>query len=211
MSAPVKDMTRGNPAKLIVLFALPLMVGNVFQQLYTMTDAIIVGQFAGVQALGAVGSTDWLSWLVFGLTSGVMQGCSIPVAQRFGAGDLRGLRRCVSTLLVLAAVLAVGFTVLGLIFAGPLLRLIGTQQVVFRQAKTYLSILYGGIFITAAYNLFAALLRALGILGADAGHARRFRRKYRPGPAVRHGLPLGCGRSRRRHRHRPREPRPLSA
>ena len=162
MSAPVKDMTRGNPAKLIVLFALPLMVGNVFQQLYTMTDAIIVGQFAGVQALGAVGSTDWLSWLVFGLISGVMQGFSIPVAQRFGAGDLRGLRRCVSTLLVLAAVLAVGFTVLGLIFAGPLLRLIGTQQVVFRQAKTYLSILYGGIFITAAYNLFAALLRALG-------------------------------------------------
>ena len=122
-------MTRGNPAKLIVLFALPLMVGNVFQQLYTMTDAIIVGQFAGVQALGAVGSTDWLSWLVFGLISGVMQGFSIPVAQRFGAGDLRGLRRCVSTLLVLAAVLAVGFTVLGLIFAGPLLRLIGTQQV----------------------------------------------------------------------------------
>ena len=84
------------------------------------------------------------------------------MAQRFGAGDLRGLRRCVSTLLVLAAVLAVGFTVLGLIFAGPLLRLIGTQQVVFRQAETYLSILYGGIFITAAYNLFAALLRALG-------------------------------------------------
>ncbi len=162
MSKNVKDMTHGSPARLIVTFALPLMLGNIFQQLYTMTDAAIVGQFAGTDALGALGSADWLCWLVFGVIGGFMQGFSILVAQRFGGGDMRLMRRSVSTLVILAGIVAVVFTAAGLILTVPLLRLMGTLDRVFDLAAAYLHILYGGICVTAAYNLLSSLLRALG-------------------------------------------------
>ena len=162
MSKNVKDMTHGSPARLIVTFALPLMLGNIFQQLYTMTDAAIVGQFAGTDALGALGSADWLCWLVFGVIGGFMQGFSILVAQRFGGGDMRLMRRGVSTLVILAGIVAVVFTAAGLILTVPLLRLMGTLDRVFDLAAAYLHILYGGICVTAAYNLLSSLLRALG-------------------------------------------------
>ena len=162
MSKNIKDMTHGSPARLIVTFALPLMLGNIFQQLYTMTDAAIVGQFAGTDALGALGSADWLCWLVFGVIGGFMQGFSILVAQRFGGGDMRLMRRSVSTLVILAGIVAVVFTAAGLILTVPLLRLMGTLDRVFDLAAAYLHILYGGICVTAAYNLLSSLLRALG-------------------------------------------------
>ena len=158
----VSDMTTGSPVKLLIKFSLPLMLGNIFQQMYTMTDAAIVGQFAGAQALGAVGSADWLCWLVFGVIGGFMQGFSILIAQRFGANDIKGMRRALSTILVLAAGVVILFTTFGLIFTGPLLRLMGTREELFRQASGYLYILYGGIIVTAVYNLLASLLRALG-------------------------------------------------
>ena len=162
MSKNVKDMTVGSPIKLITLFALPLMLGNIFQQMYTMADAAIVGQFAGVTALGALGSTDWLSWLVFGVISGFMQGFSILVAQRFGAGNLHSMRRAVATIVLMSAAIAVVFTTAGLLAVGPMLRLINTQEQFFEMAQQYLTILYSGIAVTAAYNLLASLLRALG-------------------------------------------------
>ena len=162
MSKNIKDMTHGSPARLIVTFALPLMLGNIFQQLYTMTDAAIVGPFAGTDALGALGSADWLCWLVFGVIGGFMQGFSILVAQRFGGGDMRLMRRSVSTLVILAGIVAVVFTAAGLILTVPLLRLMGTLDRVFDLAAAYLHILYGGICVTAAYNLLSSLLRALG-------------------------------------------------
>lgn len=162
MSKNVSDMTVGSPVKLLIKFSLPLMVGNIFQQMYTMTDAAIVGQFAGAQALGAVGSADWLCWLVFGVIGGFMQGFSILIAQRFGANDIKGMRRALSTILVLSAGVVVLFTAFGLAFTGPLLRLMGTREELFKEASGYLYILYGGIIVTAAYNLLASLLRALG-------------------------------------------------
>ena len=162
MRKNVSDMTAGSPSKLIITFAMPLMLGNIFQQLYTMTDAAIVGQFAGSNALGALGSADWLCWLVFGVISGFMQGFSILVSQRFGAGDIKGLRRAVSTILILAAAVVVAFTAFGLVTTAPLLRLMGTRKELFGQASGYLRILYGGIIVTAAYNLLSSLLRALG-------------------------------------------------
>lgn len=158
----VKDMTHGSPSRLIVSFALPLMLGNVFQQAYTMTDAAIVGQFAGVDALAAIGSADWLCWLIFGMIGSFMQGFSILVAQRFGSGDLRAMRRAVSTLLVLSAAVIVGFTGIGFLTGAPLLRLMQTQEAVFDSAVSYLYVLYGGIVATTAYNLLSSLLRALG-------------------------------------------------
>lgn len=158
----VRDMTTGKPAKLIVAFALPIMLGEIFQQMYTMTDTAILSNFGGTDALGALGSADWLSWLVFGVISGFMQGFSILVAQRFGAGEEKLLRRAVSTIIVLASMIAVIFTAAGVVCAGPLLRLINTQERFFDSAHKYLSILYGGISVTAVYNLLSSLLRALG-------------------------------------------------
>ena len=162
MRKSVSDMTSGSPTRLMITFALPLMLGNIFQQMYTMTDAAIVGQFAGAEALGAIGSADWLCWLVFGVISGFMQGFSILIAQRFGAGDYKGMRRSVATSIVLAGAVVVFFTVLGLGMTKPLLRIMGTRAELFDAAAGYLYILYGGIIVTAVYNLLASILRALG-------------------------------------------------
>ena len=158
----VSDMTSGSPVKLLLKFSLPLMLGNIFQQMYTMTDAAIVGQFAGAEALGAVGSADWLCWLVFGVISGIMQGFSILVAQRFGAADYKGMRRSLATSIMLAGIVVVLFTSVGIAAVKPLLRLMGTREELFSQAAGYLYVLYGGIAITAVYNLLASMLRALG-------------------------------------------------
>ena len=162
MSGSVRDMTVGKPHRHIVAFALPLMLGNIFQQLYTMTDAAIVGRFAGVEALAAVGATDWLSWLIFGVISGFAQGFSILIAQCFGAQDEQGLRRAAANAIELAAGIAVFFTAVSLATARWTLRLLDTPGNVFEMAATYLVILYGGMAITMTYNLSAAFLRALG-------------------------------------------------
>ena len=91
----VRNMTSGSPIRLIMAVALPLMLGNVFQQLYTVVDAYIVGSVVGVSALAAVGASDWFNWLFLGLASGLTQGFAIPMAQAFGANDHDDLRRCV--------------------------------------------------------------------------------------------------------------------
>ena len=162
MSAAVRDMTAGKPYKHIVAFALPLMLGNIFQQFYTMTDAAIVGQFAGVEALAAVGAADWLSWLVFGIVSGFAQGFSILTSQRFGAQDEKGLRRAVAMSVILAAIIAAAFTVVSILATNPLLKAMHTPENVFGMSAAYLYILYAGISITMTYNMLASILRALG-------------------------------------------------
>ncbi|MBQ3222346.1 MAG: MATE family efflux transporter [Clostridia bacterium] len=162
MSASVRDMTVGKPYKHIIAFALPLMLGNIFQQLYTMTDAAIVGQFAGVEALAAVGAADWLSWLVFGVVSGFAQGFSILTSQRFGAQDEKGLRKAVAMSVVLAAIIAVAFTIVSILATNPLLKAMNTPENVFGMSSAYLYILYAGITITMTYNMLSSILRALG-------------------------------------------------
>jgi putative MATE family efflux protein len=160
--ARTRDMTRGSPTGHIILFALPLMLGNIFQQLYTATDAAIVGQFAGVEALGAVGSADWPMWLWMSVIVGFMQGFSILLAQRFGARDNAGLRRAAAMAILLGAGIALFFTATGLFAVRPMLRLLGTEPRVLKMAEDYLYILFAGICVTAAYNLLTALLRAMG-------------------------------------------------
>ena len=96
MAANVKNMTSGAPGKLILLFALPLMLGNVFQQFYTMVDAMVVGQVVGVEALAAVGAADWLIWMIQGILTGGTQGFSILTAQNYGAGDGKALKKTVA-------------------------------------------------------------------------------------------------------------------
>ena len=155
-------MTFGHPARLALSFALPLMLGNIAQQLYTITDAAIIGQFAGIEAFSALGSAEWMVWMVFGVISSVMQGFGIPMAQLFGAGDLRHLRRTVRTAALIALIIALGYTALGLSTALPLLRLLGTIENLRSRALTYLMIVISGTLFTTIYNLSATVLRALG-------------------------------------------------
>ena len=162
MSAHVKDMTHGSPARLITGFALPLMLGNVFQQLYTTVDTAIVGQFAGIEALAALGAADWLNWMSLGIITGFAGGFSIPIAQRFGAGDLHGLRKAVGMSALLGAVIAVLLTAAFHLAARPVLLLLNTPDNVLPQALVYLRVMFSGLCIVMFYNVLASLLRALG-------------------------------------------------
>ena len=160
--AKIKDMTQGSPAKLIFTFALPLMLGNIFQQLYTVVDTAIVGQFVGVEALAAIGSADWPNWMILGIVTGFAQGFCILISQRFGAGDGVGMKRAVSHTYVLGLVMGVLLTLLGHAVIRPILTMLGTPEDIYGGAETYLRISYTGILIVMAYNVLSSVLRALG-------------------------------------------------
>lgn len=158
----VQDMTSGNPAKLIFFFALPLMLGNVFQQMYTMVDTIIVGQVVGVEALAALGVCEWIIWLIQGVSSGFAQGFSILISQRFGAEDGDGLRKSVAMSALLGGIIGIVMTILSFLSITPILRLLNTPENIMGQASRYLHILLGGLLIYTAYNVMASVLRAMG-------------------------------------------------
>ena len=160
--ARIKDMTSGKPAPLIIFFALPLMLGNVFQQLYTVVDTAIVGKALGVAALGALGATDWLGWMLIGMVQGLTQGFSIRMANQFGAKQFDELRHTVGVSIVLSAVGAVLLLTLAEVLALPLLKLLKTPPEVISGSLLYLRYIFGGIPIIMAFNLLASILRALG-------------------------------------------------
>ena len=162
MSSRIKDMTRGNPWSLIVGFALPLMFGNVFQQLYTVVDTMVVGQALGVSALAAVGAVDWLNWMMLGIIQGLTQGFAIRMAQVFGAHQEEALRKVVVVSAVVSAASAVVFAAAGLLLAKPVLRLLQTPEEIMPMSLLYLRIVFGGIPAVMAYNLFACIIRSLG-------------------------------------------------
>lgn len=158
----VRDMTSGNPTKLLLSFAVPMLIGNIFQQLYNMVDAVVVGQFVGVDALGAVGATGSITFFVIGFIIGLMNGFAIIISQRFGASDEAGLRRAVTMSILLAGVVTVVMTVLSVSFARPLLTLMNTPGDIYEDAYEYLLIMFAGTFTIVFYNLAASILRALG-------------------------------------------------
>lgn len=160
--ASVRSMTTGKPGPLIFSFALPLMVGNLFQQLYTVADAMIVGRALGMDALGAVGAAEWVVWLMLGIVQGFTQGFSIQMAQDFGAGEYNRLRAVLTNSLFLAAVITVLMVAAGQGFAAPVLRLLKTPDSVFVGAEGYMRVMFWGIPLTMAYNFLASVLRALG-------------------------------------------------
>ena len=162
MAANIKSMTEGKPVKLIFSFALPLMIGNVFQQLYTVVDTMVVGQVLGVNALAALGASDWLNWMMLGIIQGFAQGFSILMAQEFGAGNIRRLKKVVGNAIILAVVSAVILLVSGELMVLPVLRLLQTPAAIIDQSLLYLRIMFAGIPVVMAYNLFASVLRALG-------------------------------------------------
>ena len=162
MASRIKNMTEGKPVFLIVTFALPLMVGNVFQQLYTVVDTMVVGKALGVGALAALGAADWLNWMMLGTIQGLTQGFGILMAQEFGAGRLERLRKVVGNATVLSALGAVLLLVIGQLIARPVLVLLQTPEEIIGNALLYLRIMFLGIPIVMAYNFLASILRSLG-------------------------------------------------
>lgn len=158
----IHNMTQGNPAKLILSFAFPLMLGNVFQQLYTFVDTMVVGQALGVQALAAMGAVEWLTFLMFGLVQGLTQGFSVVLSQKFGAKDEDGLKRALFHAVVLSGTGAVLFTALALGALETVLILMGTPEEILGLSADYLGVIYAGIPVAFLYNLLAAMLRAVG-------------------------------------------------
>lgn len=162
MAQRIRNMTEGSPLRLLISFALPLMAGNVFQQLYTVVDTAVVGQVVGVEALAALGAADWLNWMILGIVQGLTQGFSILMAQHFGAGDHRELSRSVGASLTLSAASAGLILLLSQLFARPVLLLLNTPEGILDTSLLYLRIVFAGIPVITAYNLLAAILRALG-------------------------------------------------
>ncbi|MEG0615578.1 MAG: MATE family efflux transporter, partial [Oscillospiraceae bacterium] len=158
----VRDMTSGNPTKLIFSFAVPMLIGNVFQQFYNMVDAIIVGRFVGVNALAAVGATGAMSFLILGFVIGLTVGFSVIVSQRFGANDEAGLRQAVTMSVLLSIVGTIVITTASMLSARTLLEFMKTPKDIIDDAFIYIFIICGGIFATIFYNLLSAILRALG-------------------------------------------------
>ena len=159
--ARTRDMTTGSPTKHLILFCLPILAGNAFQQLYSLVDSFVVGQVS-VDALTAVASAGWLDWLVLSLATGLAQGFSIQLAQSFGANDYRELHRAVGQSLLLSIVTVLTVEILGQVFLWPMLVLMDMPAQTIHMTESYLRILFAGIPLVMAYNLFSGFLRAVG-------------------------------------------------
>ncbi len=157
-----KNMVEGNPMSLIFFFSLPLMFGNLFQQLYTVMDTIIVSQKLGTSALAAIGSVDWINWLGFGVVTGFAQGFAIRVAQAFGNGKQEKLNDAISSMLVSCLLVAVVSVIFSVPFLSWILKVMHTPQDVYSMASTYVHIIYLGLPVTMFYNCYAGILRSLG-------------------------------------------------
>ena len=155
-------MTEGSPLKLILQFAFPLLLGNLFQQTYNIVDAAIVGQFLGANALAGVGASSSVQFLILGFCIGICAGFAIPIAQRFGAGDMRSLRKYIFHGVLLTVAFAVILTVACSLLCHGILRLLSTPEDIYSDAYIYLLVIFLGIPFTLLYNLTAGILRAIG-------------------------------------------------
>lgn len=158
----VTSMTQGNPMGLLLAFALPLMAGNVFQQLYTVVDTAIVGQALGVNALAALGAVDWLNWMVLGIIQGIAQGFSILISQWFGAEDYEKMRKSAGNSITMAVISAAVILIIAQLLVGPVMNLLHTPEEIMPIGESYIRVLFAGIPIVMAYNMASSILRALG-------------------------------------------------
>ncbi len=162
VGAMTKDLTKGNIPKLLLGFLIPIIFGKLFQQIYSVVDAAIVGRSLGVTALGGVGSTGSLNFLILGFCDGVTSGFALPVAQAFGAGDHKALRRYVTNSAFLCVIITAILMVLVLPFTGKLLLLMGTPESQYDFAYGYIYVIFLGIPATMLYNMLAGIIRSLG-------------------------------------------------
>lgn len=157
-----KDMTKGSPMKLILGFAVPLLFGLLFQQFYSMVDAIIVGHYLGVDALAAVGATGSVNFLIIGFCMGVCNGFAIPIAQEFGAAHEVNLRKYVANSVRLSVIFAVVITIVVSILCRSILQVMRTPANIIDGSYDYIIIIFLGIPVVFLYNMTAAILRSLG-------------------------------------------------
>ena len=134
------DMTTGNPVKLILLFSIPLLIGNIFQQFYSMVDTIIVGRFVGVEALAAVGTTSSMVFLVNGFVMGLTSGFAVLISQKYGAKDEAGVKKAVASSITLSIIATIIVTFISVISAKPLLTLMNTPSNIMKDASAYIII-----------------------------------------------------------------------
>jgi len=158
----MNDLTRGPITRRILTFALPIILGNLFQQVYMFTDALIVGRLIGVEAFAAVGSTQSLHWMIIGFSIGACHGFAIPVAKAFGAGDHAALRKHAAAAVVVCAIVALVLSVLGSIFSPAIITAMNAPPEILHNAIVYFTVTVAGASATIAYNFLAGILRALG-------------------------------------------------
>ena len=156
------NMTQGKPMPLLLGFSLPLMLGNVFQQFYTIADTAIIGQGVGMNALAAIGCIDWLIWMMASFIQGFSHGYSIRIAQKYGEGNIPEMKRFIGQSAILAALLAVFYLVVGQLTLSPLLHIMRVPTELSPLSETYLRILMLGAPAIAFFNYCSAVLRAIG-------------------------------------------------
>lgn len=157
-----RDMTKGSPLLVILKFTLPLIIGNIFQQLYNMADTIIVGRYVGANALAAVGSTGTIMFLIVGLAQGITAGFTVLTSQRFGAKDTNGVKRSVANGILLSLISTFLLTTFSVLSMHWILTKMNTPANIFQDAYTYIMIISGGLITTIFYNLLSSYLRAVG-------------------------------------------------
>lgn len=161
-SNEVKDLTQGNVFKLILGFSVPLLLGMLFQQFYSMVDTIIVGKYLGVSALAEVGSTGSINFMIIGFCMGVCNGVAIPVAQKFGANNYKKLRKYVFNSAVLAAIFSIVMTMIVCVLCRSILEWMNTPSDIIDGAYSYIFVIFLGIPATYLYNLSSGIIRSLG-------------------------------------------------
>lgn len=158
----INDMTTGSPVKHLIRFAVPILLGNLFQQFYSVVDGMVLGRGVGVDALAAVGSTDAANFFVLGFITGLTHGYSILIAQRFGAGDHPGIRRTAANAAYLTLAASALITLFSLLASRSLLGLLNTPANILENALLYIRIIFAGMTATVFYNMLSGILRALG-------------------------------------------------
>ncbi len=158
----MQDMTSGTPLKLIVKFSIPLLVGNIFQQLYSISDIIIVGRLIGIKALAAVGVAAPLFFMLVLVSIGFTNGLTVITAQRFGAHDNHGLRRSVTTATILSSAFTLTASAIMLFFLDFLFEIMNVPEEIYQDAKNFISIISYGVIMIVFFNLLSGFMRALG-------------------------------------------------
>ena len=158
----VKNLTEGRPLKLLFFFAMPMVLGNIFQQLYNMVDSMVVGKFVGEDALAAVGSSFPIVFLAVAIATGLSMGCTVVISQLFGAGQIIEMKTTIYTALITLTIVGVGIMALGEVVSLPLLRLLGTDPDVMADSILYLRIYFGGAVFLFLYNTLNGIYNALG-------------------------------------------------
>lgn len=157
-----KDMTIGSPLKLIIAFGIPLVIGNIFQQFYSMVDTIIVGKYVGKTALAAVGSTGSLNFMIIGFGIGICSGFGIPIAQSFGGKKIKDMKKYIINAFYLCIAITAIMTIVTVIALLSVLELMQTPGDIYQEAYNYIVVIFIGLFATMLYNILSSILRAIG-------------------------------------------------